>query len=150
MFLRKLTDEDIERIKKAKDAANKTTKEQRKKLMTEIKIYQRTAHVTKVNLLIKQLDELGVIIGHPVIIKVDDMSLCMNHDLLKKFERSLDKSDFWNPNIKIEGKTLFISYQKHPNRGTVELYELPLYQVELLTGLPTIDLKDIEFESLLA
>ena len=41
MFLRKLTDEESERIKKSKEAANKVIKEQRKKLLTEIKAYQK-------------------------------------------------------------------------------------------------------------
>ena len=85
-----------------------------------------------------------------MIIKVDDESLCMNYDLLKKFAVSFYKGNFWTTDLKIEGKSLFISYQKHPNRGTVELFELPAHQVELLKGLPLIDLKDIEFESLLA
>jgi len=150
MFLRKLTDEESERIKKSKEAANKVIKEQRKKLLTEIKAYQRKALSHQVSLLIKQLDALILITGHPVIIKVDDESLCMNYDLLKKFAVSFYKGNFWTTDLKIEGKSLFISYQKHPNRGTVELFELPAHQVELLKGLPLIDLKDIEFESLLA
>lgn len=154
MFLRKLTDEELEKIKKAKDAANILIKSRRKKLMEEIKLNQKAFHIHQVDLLTMQLDELKLVIGHPVIIKVEDTSLCLNYDLLRKFEHSLDKSDFWNPDIRIQEKSLIIRYEKFPNNGTVngtvELFELPPYQVELLERLPIMDLRDIEFEELLA
>jgi hypothetical protein len=154
MFLRKLTDEELEKIKKAKDKANIIIKSRRKKLMEEIKLNQNAFHIHQVEVLNKQLDELKAAIGHPMIIKVEDASLYLNYDLLNKFERSLDKSAFWNPDITIKEKSLIIQYQKFPNKGTVagtvELFELPPYQVELLDGLPMMDLRDIEFEELLA
>ena len=150
MFLRKLTDEELEKIKKAKDAANVIIKMQRRGLMTKIKLNQEAFHIHQVELLNKQLDALKAVIGHPMIIKVEDESLYLNYYLLNKFERSLDKSDFWNPDIRIQEKSLIIRYEKLSNGGTVELFELPPYQVELLEGLPIMDLRDIEFEELLA
>jgi len=142
MFLRKLTDEELGKIKKAKEAANVIIKSRRKKLMAEIKVNQKSFHIHQVEILTKQLEDTKVVIGHPVIIKVEEASLYLNYDLLNKFERSLDKSDFWNPDITIKEKRLVIWYQKLPNRGTVDLFELPAHQVELLNDLPTIDLKD--------
>jgi hypothetical protein len=141
MFLRKLLDEEIIQIKKSKESANKTIKQQRKKLTEEIKLHQRTSHSTKVALLIKQLDQLDLISGLPVNIKVEDKFLCMNYDLLKKLERSLDKSNLRWTWIKIEGNSLIIRYQNQINNGTMELYGLPAHQVDLLEGLPTMDLK---------
>ena len=144
MFLRKLTDEEVEQIKKSKDAANKVIKNQRKKLQAGIK--EREKHRTsfkdvKLRSLIKQLEHLNTVTGHPVIIKVGDVSLYMNYDLLKKFERSLDKNNLHQCSSIFTTDTLIIRYGKHGQSGTVEVYGLPAYQVELLTGLPTIDLK---------
>jgi len=142
MFIRKLTDEEIERIKKSKDDANKIIKAQRKKLQAEIKTYQKTTHFNKLNLLIKQLDKLSVITESPVLVKVEGVSLCINYDLLKKFERALYKSNLRCSDIKIDGKSLMIRYGKHGQSGAVELFELPEHQVKLLTVLPTINLKE--------
>ena len=142
MFLRKLEDEELKRIKKSKDAANKVIKEQRKQLMVAIKLNQRSARALIVNRLIKQFDELRAISGHPVIIKVDDLSMCIDRDILTKFSVSFYKGNFWTNDLKIVDKSLVIGYQKFPNKGVVELFELPAYQVELLDGLPTIDLKE--------
>lgn len=132
MFLRKLTEEEINQIKKSKDAANKTIKVQRKKLAEKAKFYRSVRH---------ELGELQLITGHPVIIKVEDRGICLNYDLLKKLERSLDKSDFGRSWVRIEEKYLSIRYEKQGQKGTMELIELPAYQVELLDGLPTIDLE---------
>ena len=142
MFLRKLTDEELVQIKKSKDDANKVIKAQRKKLQADIKIYQRTTNSTKLNRLIKQLDELSVITESPVLVKVEGVSLCVNYDLLKKFERSLYKSNFRCSDIKIHVKSLIIRYGKHGQSGAVELFELPEHQVKLLTVLPIINLKE--------
>jgi len=145
MFLRKLTDEEIERIKKSKDAANKVIKNQRKKLQAEIK--EREKHRPsfkdiKLRSLMKQLEYLNTVTGHPVIVKVEDVSLYVNYDLLKKFERSLDKSNLHQCSSIFTTDTLIINYGKHGQIGTIEVYGLPAYQVELLTGLPTIDFKE--------
>lgn len=144
MFLRDLTDKEIEKIKKYKDSANAITKIQRKKLQAEIKArWKRNPTFDKKReALERQLEAHTVIIGRPVIVKVEDLSLCLNYDLLKKFERSLYKSNLACNRIKIEGKSLIIRYGKYGQSGIFELAELPTYQTELLTGLPTIDLKE--------
>lgn len=142
MFLRKLTDEELEKIKKAKDAANVIIKMQRRGLMAKIKLNQEAFHIHQVELLNKQLDALKAVIGHPVIIKVNDLSMCIDLDILKKFAVSFYKGNFWTNDLKIVDKSLVIGYQKFPNRGTVELFELPAHQVELLDGLPIMDLKE--------
>jgi len=85
---------------------------------------------------------LPIITGFPVIVKVEDMSLCMNYDLLKKFEQSFYKSNFWGHSVKIKGKSLIMKYKSQTVEGVLELFELPAHQTELLTGLPTIDLKE--------
>lgn len=150
MFLRKLTDEELEKIKKAKNKANIIIKSRRKKLREEIKLNQKVFHMHQAELLNNQLDELKLVIGHPMIIKVEASSLYLNYDLLNKFDRSLDKSNFRNPDITIKEKCLVIWYQKYRSEGTIDLFELPANQVELLEGLPIMDLRDIEFEELLA
>jgi len=66
----------------------------------------------------------------------------LNYELLRKFAHSLDRSDFWQYHFKIKGGTLTIKYEKHGQSGTLELCKIPEYQTELLTGLPTIDLKE--------
>ncbi|HZK52979.1 MAG TPA: hypothetical protein VFC84_02060 [Desulfosporosinus sp.] len=143
MFLRKLTDEELEKIKKAKDAANVIIKMQRRGLIAKIKINQKAFRIHQVEILTKDLDALKVVIGHPVIIKVDDQAIHLDYDLLKKFEHSLDKYNQWTDYPKIEGESLVLRYGgHHANRGTVELFELPAYQVGLLEGLPIIDLKE--------
>lgn len=140
MFLRKLTDDEIKKIKKLKDAANRTIKTQRKKLTAEMKQYRNNSR--KVASMINQLDYLSVITGYPVVVKVEDESVCLNYDLLKKFERSLYKSGLSCASIKIESKSLIVRYGKYGQSGILELTELPAYQTELLAGLPTIDLKE--------
>jgi len=168
MFLRKLTEEEVEQIKKAKATIKNqrqelqgVIKKQRKRIQEETKRLKGKDRNVDLFQVLKSLQDhlsdlcnrfnaLPIITGHPVIIKVEDASLCLNYDLLSRFDRSLDRSDFWNPDIKIDGKSLIVSYQKHTNMGTVELFELPADQVELLKGLPIIDLRDIEFEELLA
>ena len=77
-----------------------------------------------------------------MIIKVNDLSMCIDLDILKKFSVSFYKGDFWTNDLKIVDKSLVIGYQKFPNRWTVELFELPAHQVELLDGLPIMDLKE--------
>ena len=157
MFLRKLTEEEVEQIKKAKASIKERRqdlqgdiKKQRKRIQEEVKRLKgkygnsdyQPLKILRDHLsdLCNRFNALPIITGHPVIIKVEDASLCLNYDLLNKFDRSLDRSDFWNLDIKIDGRSLIVSYQKHPIGGTVELFELPADQVELLKGLPTIDL----------
>lgn len=87
------------------------------------------------------LEKTRPIVGHPVIITLDGMSVFADYDILNKFVHSLDKNGFWNRTFQIEGASLVIRYTKHGQSGGVELF-IPAYQAELLVGLPIIDLKD--------
>lgn len=163
MFLRKLTDEELERIKKSKG----TIKEQRQSLQVAVKKQRKSIQEENKRLrslkgkdqnvdmyqplkimqdhlcdLQNRFNALPIITGLPVLIKLDDRSLCMNYELLKKFGTSLDKGDFWQYQLKISEKSLIIKYGKHGQNGTVEIYGLPAYQMELLSSLPTIDLEE--------
>ena len=154
MFLRKLSETELEQINKAKGSI----KDQRQKLQTAIKKQRKSIQEETKRLkgkakdpdmfqtlnalrdylfkLQSQYGALPIITGLPVIIKVDSISLCMNYELLKKFGLSLDKGDFWQYRFKIEERSLTIKYAKHGHSGTFELLEIPYF----LEGLPTIDL----------
>lgn len=142
MFLRDLTDEEIEKIKKYKDSANKVIKGQRKELALLIKVNKNAFRIHNAELLAKQLEAHTVITGRPVIVKVGYDVICLNYDLLKKYGRSLDKGNFYSRRVKIEENRLVIRYEKHGQSGILELFELPTHQVDLLDGLPSIDLKE--------
>ena len=142
MLLRQLTDEETVKIKKSKDAANKIIKEQRKKLVKEIKGYRSYnpyAVDLKLRSLEQKLEKMQPVIGHPAIVNLEGMSVYVDYDILNKFGRSLDKSGFWSHTTKIEGASLIIRYSKHGQSGGVELF-IPAYQAELLEGLPSIDI----------
>ena len=142
MFLRDLTDEEIEKIKRYKDSANKVIKAHRKKLQAEIKVLWKSNPTfdKKREKLERQLEDYAVVTGRPVIIKVGYEVITLNYDLLKKYERSLDKSNLRWSSVRIDDNSLIIRYEKHDQSGTIELYELPAHQVDLLDGLPTIEL----------
>lgn len=140
MILRDLTEEEIEKIKKYKDSANIVIKMQRKKLMADIKRYKKGFHIRQAELLAKQLEAHTVITGRPVIVKVGYDVITLNYDLLKKYERSIDKSNFYKRLVTIEENHLVIRYEKHGQNGAVQLYQLPAHQVDLLDGLPIVDL----------
>ena len=159
MFLRKLTEEELEQINKLKAGIKEqrqslqgAIKEQRKKVQEENKrlksligkdrnvdMYQPLKILQDYLCdLQNRFNSLPIITGIPVFIKLDDISLCMNYELLKKFASSLDKGDFWQYHFKVEKRSLIIKYGKHGHSGTFELLELPY----LLEELPTIDLKE--------
>jgi len=145
MFLRKLEDEELKRIKKSKDAANAIIKTQREKLVAEIKGYGNYSIYHAVDLKLRALEQklerTQMVMGHPVIVSFNGRSAYVDYDIFNKFNHSLDKSGFWNHNIKIEGASLIIRYTKHGQSGGVELF-IPAHQAELLIGLPTIDLEE--------
>ena len=144
MIPRELTDEELEKIKKYKDSANKVIKGHRKKMQADIKARWKSNPTfdSKREALERQLEAYTVITGRPVIVKVGYDVIYLNYDLLKKFERSLDKGNFYSQRTKIEENHLVIRYEKHGQSGAVQLYELPSHKVDLLDGLPIIDLKE--------
>ena len=143
MLLRKLTDEETVKIKKSKDGANKIIREQRKKLVREISGYRDYSPNNSVDLKLRalkqRLEKTQLVIGHPVIVNIEGMSVLVDYDRLNKFGNSLGRSGFWNHTTKIEGASLILRYRKHDQSGAVELF-IPDYQAELLKGLPSIDL----------
>lgn len=160
MFLRKLEDEELERIKKSKDTIKAqrqnlqvAIKKQRKRIQEETKRLKgkvrdvdmyRPLEILQDHLcdLQNRFNALPIITGLPVIIKVEDMSLYMNYVLLNEAAKSLNKSNFRQYDFKIDDRSLIIRYEKHGQSGTLKLLESPAYQTELLEGLPTIDLKE--------
>lgn len=154
MFLRKLTETELGQIKKAKESIKK----QREELQSSIKKQRRSIQEETKRLkgrpkdpdmfqtlnalwdglskLENQRNALPIITGLPVLINVDDSTLCLDYDRLKKFSNSLSKGDFWQYQFKASERSLIIKYQKYGQSGGVEIYELPY----LLDGLPTIDL----------
>lgn len=143
MFLRDLTDEEIEKIKKYKESANVIIKMQRRGLTSKIKALHKgkPTYDKKRAELENQREAHSVITGRPVIVKIGYDVVTLNYDLLKKYERSLDKGNFHSQRIKIEENHLIIRYEKHGQSGILELYQLPAHQLDLLDGLPIIDLK---------
>lgn len=160
MFLRKLTDKELEHIKKSKDAIkeqrhdlNGDIKKQRRKIKEETKRLKgkiRTIDMYQPLKILQdhlcdlqnQFNALPIITGLPVIVNVDGASLYMNYALLNEAAKSLNKSNFWQYHFKINEGYLIIRYKKHGQSGAMELLEAPAYKTELLTGLPIIDLKE--------
>ena len=142
MFLRDLTDEELEKIKKYKESANKVIKAHRKKMQAEIKARwkRNPTYDSKREALERQLEAHTVITGHPVIMKDKYDVIYLNYDLLKKYSRSINRSNFYSQWSTIEENKLVIRFEKHGQSGDIELYELPAHQVDLLDGLPIVDL----------
>ena len=140
MFLRELTDEELENIKKFKDSANVIIKMQRRGLAAKIKVSQKAFHIHQAEILIKELDNLKVVTGHPVIVKDRYDVIYLNYDLVNKCGRSLDKGNFYSQWSEIKENHLAVRYEKHGQSGTLDLYQLPAHQVDLLDGLPIVNL----------
>jgi hypothetical protein len=143
MYIRPLTNEEAAKIKKAKQAANEVLKEQRKDLTKEINNLRKVpgSYGKKATLddLEQQLKKLQAITGNPVIFSMNGNTMCIDYELLKKLNKSLDPRRF-SRKIGIEKKQLTIEYWRNQHhKGTITLYELPLYQ--LLNGLPTVKIE---------
>jgi len=137
--VRKLTDEEKAKIKAAKQAANDTIKAKRKTIQAQIKELEKATPFSKTQILKSledQLDELQLITGHPAHISIDGDSVCLNYDMVKKLDWSLRRV---SRNMRVRpGLSLTFEYPT----GMVELYELPAYQVKLLSNLdlPVIEI----------
>lgn len=149
MFLKKLSDEEIKLIKKAKDAANKGIKEKRKRLLLVLKACKKSNAYQRDTLkhLERQLDACSIIVGLPVILSDDGESIILDYNLLKKLDSSLKRSqfDYVLPRVSvIHGKKYCTVHYRNQFRqgveGRIELLELPENQVEALIDLPVIDL----------
>jgi len=163
VFLRKLTDKELEQIKKAKAGIKEqrqslqgAVKKQRKSIQEETKRlkgkaqdadilqnleeYGLNALRDNLTTLQNQFNALPIITGLPVIVRIGEESLRMNYELLNKFDRLLDKSNLSVQRIKIDGRSLIVRYGKYGQSGSLELLEPVEYLVDPLTWLPAIDL----------
>lgn len=145
MFLRKLTDKEIEQIKKSKEMIRTRLQELLKEIR-EVKKLRRIYKDPTLQQLERQLDENNNILTGlprlPVILKSRDESMYMDYAWLKKIGNSLDRSGFWSIRLRINDRTLIIDYRKTGHSGAMKILELPLPPVEILTGLPVIDLEE--------
>lgn len=149
MDLIKLTDEELKRIKDFKNEVNNRIREQNKKYTADIqeikhnkkrRTYSQSERINIDNLKSKIKD---VFTGLPMILSIGGNIIYMDYNLLRKIEKSLNKSNLYS-DIHIDSehglKELVIQYHDlaQTRNGIIQLYEETIYQNELLTGLPVI------------
>lgn len=120
LYLRPLTKEETDKIKAAKIAANKILSEQKKER------------------LIKNRENIKLITGNPVRLKIDGHILLVNYDLLQKLMRKLKG---WNVFLQVRKSVLEISYTRKKDSGVFELFELPPYHANLLADMPIVEVE---------
>lgn len=149
MYLIKLTDEELKSIKDFKNEVNKNIREQNKKYADEIQEIKRNkqrrtysqSECACINNLKSKIKD--VFTGLPMILSIGGNIIYMDYNLLRKIEKSLNKSDLYC-DIHIDSehglKELVIQYHDlaQTRKGIIQLYEEKIYQNELLTGLPVI------------
>lgn len=135
MYIRPLTDAELDLIKEMKKLANMKLTKQRQALARQIK---KTSNYVRKKLQ-QERDNLRYIIGKPVIVSMNGGNMLIDYELLLKLDRSLKRRGY-HREISIKGHTLVI---EHP-KGFIELNELPEHQAELLVDLPVIDLSESE------
>lgn len=139
MDVRKLTDDEKAQIKIAKEAANKFIKAKRDAIRGEIKALKKWtfSKVSELKKFEDQLNDLNFITGQPVCVSISGNSVYLNYEILQKLDRSLAKK-FWHRTLSIQpGVSLTITY----STGVVELYQIPLNHIEMLSGLPIIEME---------
>lgn len=140
-YVKRMTNQQMAQINEAKHKANAIIRAKRKALKAEIKQLEKLEvksiiRSSPLRSLDTQLDDLGLVTGQPALVSIQGATICIDYGLLRKIDRSLAKR-FWHRTIHIQpGRSLTIEYQI----GTVELYELPAYWIELLSDLPVIEL----------
>lgn len=139
MYLRPLTDAEINQIREAKRAANDTITKQRQALAKEIKTYKYGKAPTE---MVELYDALKQITGKPVFFLQGHRSMLLDYDMVNALLKSLKKSRYRAQVslIRVVTKTvMFITYPA----GEIQLNELPKYQEAVLTkGLPVIEIKE--------
>lgn len=121
--MRPLTAEEKAQSKATKQRANKLLQAQRRKIGMQIRDVK----------------------GDPVILVIDGNSITLNYEMLRRFIRSL-KHRLWNMSLETStgSPVLIITHQINSwgrDRGSIELYDLPSYQKEVLTDLPVIKIE---------
>lgn len=139
MFFRKLTDAELQQIRKAKEKANKAIKKQRRQIKEEMK--RSTQYGEK--LLQGDLDSHKLIKEWPVELRTYNGRILVNYSLLLKIGTSLRRSGFLEGYVGIENgdfTSLVIKYWNSHMDGQLEIYELPTYQRAVLKDLPVVDI----------
>jgi len=139
MYVRHLTAEDKAKIKAVKEVANKSIKEQSKKLTKLIVKARKGDNPRELRLLERERGNLQELLikGSPVTVECLGDTILLDYDLLYRMYRSLAKY----PSViaKIENDNLRIDYRKGKHRGHIVLHEVGLYQ-RLAGSLPVIEL----------
>jgi hypothetical protein len=144
MYVRKLTAEDRALIWKAKRIANDEIKKERKALRAEIKKLERQAGSYARSAELRDLDDrlkqLKPVTGKPVLVTAGDKSIYLHYEPVARFIKSLERNYYQGKasicGIRGNRKALIVEYG--PNEFM--LFELPLYQVNLLHDLPNIEI----------
>lgn len=129
-MLRKLTEEEKSLIKKAKARANESLEFRRKALREQYR-KQRAIRI------LEEIDRIQNVTGSPVELHVLDESMIINYDLVRKFTGKLKGYE-----LRVRNGILCIVEQGKKRDIWVELYSLPDYQIEVLTGLPVIEIDE--------
>ncbi|MBX4145946.1 hypothetical protein [Paenibacillus lautus] len=150
--MRPLTGEEKALSKAAKQRANKQLQAQRREIGVRIKEIENTpdpeypvAHQRQTAVLAAEFESIRDVKGDPVILQMVGVSITLNYEMLRRFIRSL-KNRQWNMSLDASTGSSVLIITHHINlwgkdRGYVELYDLPLYQKELLTDLPVIEIE---------
>lgn len=138
--MRPLTSDEKARSNDARKKTNKQLTEQRKAITLSLRklaigSIQRPALLTK-------LEMVRDVKGTPVIALLDGVEIFIDYDLYRGFIRKLKNRQVTiridlssgSPAIRISHSVSYYS----KDSGFIELYSLPPYQTELLTGLPVI------------
>lgn len=160
MGIRALTQEEVDSIKTVVTIANTLLKTARKFINKEFKSNETTLSKKRRSLTKAQRDELinkstalkvtlttnAPIKGKPVIVAVDGREIYLNYDLLAKFLKPLSKQGFlcdYKISVPDQSQILTVYYRRGSQHGTLDLYEIPPRQRDLLQGLPRIELEKV-------
>jgi len=145
MYLRKLTDDENEFIQEAKRKANKILTANRRSITA--KLNSKVTYPNEIPALEKELRKNRRIIGKPVFLKIAGKIMSTDYERLERLDKLLNPQQ-WARTIAIKKDEngyplLELIYWRHKDRlqtGTIVLYELPQYQLDLLGTLPVIEI----------
>lgn len=136
--MRPLTADEKALSQAARKQVNKALSDRRKALWVRIRKTQPETQVRAK--LMEELDHIQDVKGLPITVELDSERLTLDYEMLTRFSRKLKGR---HVNMKIEHSVLVIVHHENlygKNRGSIELYDLPRYQQELLSDLPVINL----------
>ncbi len=140
--MRPLTSEEKARCTNARKRANKALREQRRAIGVKLRDLPESSRIGEV--LLFEFESIRDIKGYPVTVSLNGNEMVLNYELLRCFDRSLKNriksiKIVWRDNcpvLLIDHHTRYWS----KDVGSIELYELPAYQRELLTDLPIVEI----------